>query len=86
MPNDAVIRARIDENIKNEATKVLANMGLKPSDAIRILMTKVAQEKALPFDLKMPNALTAETLKKADSGEDLHTAKDAKDLFNKLGI
>lgn len=46
-----VVRARIDGHIKQEATNVLAGMGLSVSDAIRILLTRIAADKALPFDI-----------------------------------
>ena len=82
----AFVRARIDEEVKNEASEVLAAMGLTISDAVRISLTRIAKEKALPFDLRMPNKLTAETLAKSERGEDMHHAKDAKDLFDQLGI
>ena len=85
MAANAVVRARISEQVKEEATEVLADMGLSVSDAVRIMLTKVAKERALPFDLT-PNALTAETLRKSERGEDLHPADDAEDLFRKLGI
>ncbi len=49
-------------------------------------MTKVAKEKALPFEMRAPNKLTAETLAKSDRGEDIRQAKDADDLFDQLGI
>ena len=49
MSANAVVRARIDEHIKEEATVVLAAMGLTVSDAFRIMLTRVAREKALPF-------------------------------------
>jgi len=86
MTANAVVRARIDESLKNEAAAVLAEMGLTVSDAVRILLTKVAKEKALPFEMQTPNALTAETLRKSERGEDVHTAKDADDLFKQLDI
>jgi DNA-damage-inducible protein J len=57
MPANSVIRARISEDVKQQATSVLAGMGLTVSDAVRILLTKVAREKALPLELT-PNALT----------------------------
>jgi DNA-damage-inducible protein J len=85
MITNSVVRARISEDIKQQATTVLAGMGLTVSDAVRILLTKVAREKALPFDLT-PNALTTETLRKSERGEDLHHAKDAAALFKDLGI
>lgn len=46
-----VVRARIDGHIKEEATNVLAGMGLSVSDAIRILLTRIAADKAIPFDI-----------------------------------
>ncbi|MGX6999209.1 type II toxin-antitoxin system RelB/DinJ family antitoxin [Caballeronia sp. KNU42] len=51
MANTDVVRARIDGYIKEEATNVLAEMGLSVSDAIRILLTRIAADKALPFDI-----------------------------------
>jgi DNA-damage-inducible protein J len=46
-----VVRARIDGQIKEEAANVLAGMGLSVSDAIRILLTRIAADRAMPFDL-----------------------------------
>ena len=84
--NTTFVRARVDEDLKNEAAAVLAGMGLTVSDVVRIALTKIAKEKALPFDMRLPNELTAETLAKSERGEDVHKAKDASDLFNQLGI
>lgn len=86
MAATAFVRARIDEKLKNEAAEVLAEMGLTVSDVIRIALTKIAKEKALPFNMRTPNKLTKKTLEKSDRGEDLHHAKDAADLFAQLGI
>ena len=86
MAATAYVRARIDEKLKEEATAVLADMGLTVSDVVRIVLTKVAKEKALPFEMRLPNKLTAETLAKSERGEDIHHAKDANDLFEQLGI
>ncbi len=86
MATTTFVRARVDEAVKNEAAEVLAAMGLTVSDVVRIALTKIAKEKALPFDMRVPNALTAETLAKSERGEDVHRAKDADDLFQQLGI
>jgi DNA-damage-inducible protein J len=80
------VRARIDPTIKNEAAKVLATMGLTVSDVCRMALTRVAHERRLPFNDPEPNALTRETMEKADRGEDVFHAKDAEDLFKQLGI
>ena len=85
MTANAVVRARIDPTVKAEATAVLASIGLTVSDAVRILLTKIAREKTLPLDLT-PNALTAETLRKSQRGEDVHFAPDAAALFRDLDI
>lgn len=68
MPANAVVRARIDEHIKEEASVVLAAMGLTVSDAFRILLTRVAREKALPFEPLVPNAVTIDAIKEARHG------------------
>jgi DNA-damage-inducible protein J len=65
MPANAVVRARIDEHIKEEATVVLAAMGLTVSDAFRLMLTRVAHEKALPFEPMIPNAVTVQAMKEA---------------------
>ncbi|EOU4284625.1 type II toxin-antitoxin system antitoxin DinJ [Escherichia coli] len=85
MAANAFVRARIDEDLKNQAD-VLAGMGLTISDLVRITLTKVAREKALPFDLREPNQLTIQSIKNSEAGVDVHKAKDADDLFDKLGI
>ncbi|KLU17008.1 MULTISPECIES: type II toxin-antitoxin system RelB/DinJ family antitoxin [Xenorhabdus] len=86
MAANAFVRARIDETLKNEAAEVLASMGLTVSDLIRMTLTKVAKEKALPFDMRIPNALTAKTIADSENGINIHKAKDVDDLFDKLGI
>jgi len=58
MASDMVVRARIDGQVKEKAAKVLAEMGLSVSDAIRLLLVRVAAEKALPFEIEVPNAAT----------------------------
>jgi DNA-damage-inducible protein J len=69
MVNDSVVRARINGKIKEEATAVLAAIGLTPSDAFRLLMTRVAQEHSLPFDLLIPNKETVDAIKDAKAGQ-----------------
>ena len=56
MPATEMVHVRIDKRIKTKAAKTLASMGLSVSDAVRVLLTRVAAEKALPFDVKVPNA------------------------------
>ena len=68
MPANALVQARIDSAIKEEAALVLEAMGLTVSDAVRLLLTRVATEHALPFDPLVPNAETIEAMKEARRG------------------
>lgn len=68
MAANAVVRARIDERIKEEATVVLSAMGLTVSDAFRLMLTRIAREKALPFEPLIPNAETIAAMKEARRG------------------
>ena len=54
-----MVHVRIDKRTKARAAKALAAMGLSVSDAVRVLLTRVAAEKSLPFEVKAPNASTA---------------------------
>jgi len=67
MATDSIVRARIDAATKMEAAAVLAGMGMSVSDAIRILLTKVAREHTLPFDVR-PNADTIAAMEEARRG------------------
>ena len=69
MSANAVVRARINEEIKNEAVIVLASMGLTVSDAFRMMLTRVAVEKALPFDPLVPNEETLAAMRDARLGK-----------------
>lgn len=69
MAESSVVRARIDERTKNEASAVLAAMGLTVSDAFRLLMVRVAKEKALPFEPLTPSAKTIRAMKEARAGK-----------------
>ncbi len=68
MTENAVVRARIDSQIKEEAAAVLKAMGLTVSDAFRLMLTRIAREKALPFDLQAPNAETIAAMREARGG------------------
>jgi DNA-damage-inducible protein J len=85
MAGNVVVRSSVSVEVKEQASAVLDNMGLSVSDVLRIVLTHVANEGKLPFELT-PNELTQETLLKSARGEEVHQAKDAKDLFAQLGI
>ncbi len=66
---NTVVRARIDGRTKAEAEAVLASIGLTVSDAFRLMMVRIAKEKALPFEPLLPNDETIEAMKAARRGE-----------------
>ena len=66
---DTYVRARIDAKTKERAAGALAAMGLSISDAIRLLMLRIADERRLPFDVKAPNAGTAAAIAELEAGK-----------------
>jgi DNA-damage-inducible protein J len=83
MSSNAVVRARIDEHLKEEAAAVLAAMGLTVSDAFRLMMVRIAADKALPFEPLTPNAETIAAMKAARRGQ-LVTVDHADSLIASL--
>ncbi len=69
MAEKSVVRARIDGEVKAEAEAVLASIGLTVSDAFRLMMIRIAKEKALPFEPLVPNEETIEAMRAARRGE-----------------
>ena len=85
MSVDAVVRARIDSDTKERAAAALSAMGLSISDAIRLLMVRIADEQRLPFEIKVPNAETIRAMNELEAGRGKRFA-DVKALFEDLGI
>ena len=80
-----MVHVRVDEKTKQRAAKTLAGMGISVSDAVRMLLIRVAAEKALPFDVRVPNATTVKAMRAADSGKG-RRLRSAGTLFKDLGI
>ncbi|MGD9420436.1 MAG: type II toxin-antitoxin system RelB/DinJ family antitoxin [Verrucomicrobiota bacterium JB025] len=85
MAQSAVIHARIDSDTKAATERVLGSLGLSPTEAIRLLYRQIAMRGEFPLELRMPNELTAETLTKADNGQDLETFESVDDLYASWG-
>ena len=66
---DTYVRARIDTDTKERAAEALAAMGLSISDAIRLLMLRIAVERRLPFDVKVPNSTTRKAINELEAGK-----------------
>lgn len=80
-----MVHIRVDEKVKEKAAATLAKMGISVSDAVRMLLIRVAAEKALPFDVKVPNATTVRAMKAADRGRGKRFRKPEA-LLKDLGI
>lgn len=86
MPANSLVQTRINAEIKEEASTVLRAIGLTVSDAVRLMLTRVAREKALPFEPLIPNEVTIAAMKDARKGKletvtlgDLQAVLDAND-------
>ena len=80
---NTVVRARIDEHVKKEAAAGAGTIGLTVSDAFRLMMVRIANDKALPFEPLTPNAETIEAMKATRRGE-LTTAGSPDELLTSL--
>ena len=85
MAADSIVRARIDTATKERAAIALEAMGLSISDAIRLLMLRVADEQRLPFDVRVPNTESRRAMEDLNAGKGKRSASVAA-LFKDLGI
>lgn len=68
MATTEMVHVRVEKRIKAQASKALAAMGLSVSDAVRVMLTRIAKEKSLPFEVKVPNLATASAMREARKG------------------
>ena len=77
----AIIHARIEPRVKDQAEGILHELGLSPTEAIRIFYQQITLRNGIPFSLDVPNERTAATLKKSRRGEDVQEFKDLDTMF-----
>src|SRR5262249_38757242 len=80
-PKSGMIRARVDPGLKAKVEGIFGQLGLSASDAIRIFYTQVALTNGMPFEVRVPNALTRETLEGADAGKNLTRHASVDEMF-----
>jgi DNA-damage-inducible protein J len=85
MAAESVVRARIDADTKRRAQAALDAMGLSISDAIRLLMVRIADEQRLPFSIQVPNATTRQAIEGLEQGRGKRF-EDVESLFNDLDL
>ena len=81
---NTVVRARIDAQTKDEAAIVLAAIGLTVSDAFRLMMVRIAKDKAMPFDPLVPNADTIKAMKEARAGVGTKSYRNARTMLAEI--
>ena len=69
MATSSMVHIRVNSEVKDRASKALATMGLTVSDAVRILLTRIAAEKAMPFEVRVPNRETLAAMEAGERGE-----------------
>ncbi len=80
----ATIQVRIDEETKKQAQSVLGTLHISMSEAVKLFLRQVVLQRGIPFEVKIPNELTAKTLRNAEQGIDLHTVSSVDELFEEL--
>jgi len=86
MAKTAVIRARVEPELKEDAEAIFRHLGVSTTQAIAIFCKQVVLRKGLPFDVAVPNQRTLKTFEATDAGRDVVLCKDAEDMFRKLGL
>jgi DNA-damage-inducible protein J len=86
MSKTTTIRARIEPALKSEVDSILTQLGLTASETIHLLYRQIKMRQGLPFDVRIPNGLTAKTLKMSDSGKGVKHFTTKKALYADLGL
>ncbi len=84
MLKTATIQTRVDPAVKKSAQKILKKLNITMSEAISMYLSQITLQKGIPFELKIPNELTAKTLRDTEDGKGLHTVDSVDHLFQEL--
>ncbi len=84
MANGTTIQARIDADTKQKAKGILDTLGVSMSEAISLYFRQIILHRGIPFDVKIPNELTAKVLADSEKGRGLHKASNVDELFEEL--
>ena len=86
MAKEAMIRARIEPRLKAEVETIFDELGLSITEAITLFYKQVKLNRGLPFEVRIPNETTLKTFQDTDAGRRLVRNKNARDMFDKLGV
>lgn len=86
MSRTATIRSRIEPSLKSDVDRILSKLGLTASEAIYLLYCQIKLQYGLPFEVKIPNRLTAKTLKQSRAGKNVKRFSTKKEFYDDLGL
>ena len=86
MSKTATVRTRIEPRLKREVEDILAELGLTASETVHLLYRQIKLQRGLPFEVRIPNALTARTLNASKSGRGVKRFGSKKELYADLGL
>jgi DNA-damage-inducible protein J len=78
------IQIRLDKQTKNQVQKIFGMLDISTSEAVKLFLRQVVLHKGIPFEIKIPNALTDKTLRKSEAGKDLHRVSSVEQLVKEL--
>jgi DNA-damage-inducible protein J len=84
MAKTAIIQTRVDPAVKHNAQIILKKLNISMSEAISMYLSQITLHNGIPFEIKLPNDVTAKALKESERGNDLHTVDSVDALFQEL--
>ena len=84
MAKTAIIQTRVDPVLKNNAQIILKKLNISMSEAISMYLSQITLHNGIPFEIKIPNEVTAKTLKDAENGKNIHSVDSVDALFQEL--
>ena len=84
MAKTATIQTRVDPTVKQNAQIILKKLNISMSEAISMYLSQITLHRGIPFEIKIPNEITAKTLKDSENGNDLHPVDSIDELFQEL--
>ncbi len=85
MAKDAMLRARLEPELKKEVDEIFDELGLSTTTAVTLFYKQVLLHKGLPFEVKIPNEVTEQTFKDTDAGRNLHHYETVEEMYRDLG-
>ena len=86
MAKTAMVRARVEPELKRRAEELFSELGLSTTEAITLFYKQVAMHQGLPFSIRIPNAETIEAMRQARDHDDLVEYSSLEELKHSLSV